>query len=216
MSAMANGAAKSSDTKSALEQLRFAGWWSFNKTFLAYDTLYRKLHRLEQVDDFVQLKRDIYEGPERFFEDGTVLKPGEAVATLHFNNNYLMRVHSQERNTRRIALAFGGAIVHSMQNLANELNRNPAFSDVPVITGITWFKAHGGKIGFRAEALPESRKKRLLTIHFKILLAALFPVLAKREAHRLEPHQFWLTRRQLFNTVNEDNNYVAQRLTRHR
>jgi len=194
------------------------GWQICNSMFRWYDGVYHKFHRLYDIDDFISVKKCRYNGKPKTLADGTELKKGDDYLALHFNNGFLAAIQSQHglNSRRRVALAFGTAIVGSMQTLYNELQQNPDFKAIDVITGITWFKTHGEKIGFEAHPMPEGPRKAFLRLHFKILLWSLFPQLAARENKRLDPHQFWLTRQQLHNTVTrQEDNYVAQRLSRY-
>ncbi|HEX5056336.1 MAG TPA: hypothetical protein VFX02_07535 [Gammaproteobacteria bacterium] len=188
-------------------------WKAANRIFLCYDVGYRILHRLYPVDDFLYLKISRYRGEFRIFADGTAVHNGDPIGIIHFNNHYLAGVHASGGG-RRAAYAFGYALLESMRNLALELERNPSFRELRIISGVTWFKTHGNKIGFESEPLPEGRHKRLLTKHFRVLLYAMFPHLAKREGARLEPHRFWLTRNRLFESINARDNHAAQRFSR--
>lgn len=191
-------------------------WQCVNGIFLIYDACYRLLHRLHPVDDFLLLKVTRYRGKLRIFADGTVLHDGDTVGIIHFNNRYLAQAHAGtgEKGGRRAAFVFGYALIESMRRLALELENNPSFGELVVITGITWFKPHGNKVGFESAPLPEGGRKRLLKNHFRLLLYALSPQLSKREGARLEPHQFWLTKSRLFESMTAQDNHVARRLSR--
>lgn len=192
-------------------------WKTVNKTFLLYDTCYRLLHRSHPVDDFLYLNKTIYKGELRIFADGTVLHSGDVMGVIHFNNHYLARVHAEAsgKSGTRAAFVFGHALITSMQNLAHGLRQDPSLEELRVITGVTWFKPHGSKVGYEIEPLPESRHKRLLKKHFRLLLYAMFPHLAKRESARLEPHRFWLTKNRLIESITAKDNHVAQRLSKY-
>jgi hypothetical protein len=188
-------------------------WKALNRIFLCYDIGYRILHRLYPVDNFLYLKICRYRGKFRLFADGTALHDGDPIGIIHVNNHYLVGVYA-EGSSRRAAYAFGYALIESMHKLALELERNPSFHELAIISGVTWFKTHGNKIGFESEPLSEGRRKRLLTKHFRLLLYAMFPHLAKREGARLEPHRFWLTRNRLIESMTAQDNHVAQRFSR--
>lgn len=192
-------------------------WKAVNKAFLLYEAGYKLLHRLHPIDDFLYLKKSTYRGELRIFADGTVLHSGDTIGVIHFNNHYLARVHAEAagKGARRAAFLFGHALIGSMQKLAYELRENPQFRQLAVISGVTWFKPHGNKVGFEIEPLPESRRKRILKRHFRLLLYAMFPHLAKRESARLEPHRFWLTKNRLIESITAKDNHVAQRLSKY-
>lgn len=186
--------------------------------FLRYDRAYRRFYRLQSVDDLILINRTIYRGPSRRFADGTLLGPGDPVGVIHFNNEYLSRIQALSGNrssSKRAAFAFGAALIKSLRALAAHLSQSTQLQDVQVIGGITWFKAHGREIGFEIEALPPGLRQRLLRMHFRVLLRLLFPHLAARENHRLEPHQFWMTRTQLEQLGATNSAYTAQRLTKY-
>lgn len=182
--------------------------------FLAFDSLYRKWHRLQAIDDFLLIEIRRWRGARQSCDDGTQVAPGDTVAILHFNNGYLRQIHERAaRGGHPPSLAFGIHLIRSLQGLATRFADDPALAEVSAITAVTWFKPHGGSIGFHAEPLPPGFRTTLLRLHFRILLAALFPGLARRENRRLQPHRFWLTRRQLFKMLDEEDNHVVQRLT---
>lgn len=188
------------------------------RLFLFYDRAYRRLHGLQAVDDLMFINRATYKGPPRQFSDGTVLSTGDAMGVIHFNNDYLSGIQALSGNkssSKRAAFAFGAALIKSMHELAALLSSSPDMKDLQVIGGITWFKAHGRDIGFEIEPLPPGPRQRLLRTHFRVLLRLLFPHLAARENHRLEPHQFWITRGQLQELAASDNIYTAQRLVKY-
>lgn len=188
------------------------------RLFLAYDRIYQIIFRLEPVSDFLFINRAVYKGPQREFADGTTLYPGDPIGVIHFNNKFMSELQARSgksKSGKRAAFAFGSALVKSMHKLAQHLSRSPALMDLKVIGGITWFKAHGRQIGFEIEPLPPGRRKRLLRAHFRVLLKVLFPHLAERENHRLEPHQFWMTRKQLQELVSSDDQPTTKRLVKY-
>lgn len=181
--------------------------------FLAFDRLYRRWHRLQAIDDFLLIEIRRWRGAGRALDEETSISPGDPVAILHFNNEYLAEVHERAAHGGQPpSLVFGIHLIQSLQRLAGQFSRDAALADVTAITGITWFRPHGGSVGFHAEPLPHGFRNALLKFHFRILLAALFPGLARRENPRLRPHRFWLTRRQLFKMLDEENSHVVRRL----
>lgn len=190
--------------------LRELYWW--------YDTGYRKWHRLTAIDDFVTVKKFRYRGRPRLLGDGSRIRRGDALLALHFNNRYLAAVQRERgrRSSRQAAMIFGCSIVQSMRHLHEALRDDPDFADVVAVYGITWFKTHGESIGFESYPLPEGWRKTLLRWHFRVLLKIVFPHLAARENQRLEPHEFWLSRRQLASTIVGETSRVAKRLAQYR
>lgn len=188
------------------------------RAFLLYDRAYHRLHRLQAVDDLLLISRGIYKGSTRQFADGTRLQNGDAMGVIHFNNRFLSRVQTRSGNnssSKRAAFAFGAALIRSLEQLAKQFAESPDMHDLQVIGGVTWFKAHGQQIGFEIEPVAPGPRQRLLRAHFRLMLSLLYPHLAERENHRLEPHQFWMTRSQLQQLAASRRVHTAERLVKY-
>jgi hypothetical protein len=152
--------------------------------FRACDALYRALFRLRAVGPMLLVGRARYRGAARDFPDGSRLETGDTVGTLHFDN---ARIAGAGSGFRRLLRA-------SLEELARLAAQDPVLRQVGVYRGVTWLRPHGRRYGFVAEPLPGGPARRLLQAHFRLLLRAFLP----REAgSAIQPHVFWLTRRQL-------------------
>ena len=167
--------------------------------FLTTDRLYQNFHHLRSIDNMVLIKPVNYHGPTIQFKNGGDLRHGNRIVQLHFDNKYLAELYDAypEKSSQFFALHFKAAIIRSLRSLATLIISDRDLHDIAAVTGITWFRPHGTKLGFEAYPLARGIRNRLLTLHFRWLLSALCPRLARRESHRLMPHQFWLTRSQL-------------------
>ena len=54
-----------------------SGTW-FNRVMTWYDTLWRRLHRVEKIDELLSLSYENYQGERKAMNDGTWLEPGDA------------------------------------------------------------------------------------------------------------------------------------------
>lgn len=194
---------------------RLNAWRLLNTCYLCYDRAYRRWHKLESVDDFLQVKKQFYQGAPQLFRDGTQVSAGDAILVLHFNNDFMARLHHgrEQTSSRRVALLFVRALIHSMARLHEDLQAQYSAHDIKAITGVTWFNTHGDRVGFESHPLPAGWRRWLLHWHFRLLLLALFPQLQAHHNHQLIPHRFWLTPAQLRDTVEGNRSYVAQRLS---
>lgn len=195
--------------------VRKRAWQLLNTSYLCYDRAYRRWHKLDPVDDFLLVKKDSYQGAPQVFRDGTRLTAGDTILTLHFNNEFMTRLHGKhgQMSSRRVAWSFGKALIGSMKRLHKYLEAQSAKDEVKAITGVTWFKTHGDTVGFESHPLPAGWRRQLLHWHFRLLLLALFPQLQAHHNRQLTPHQFWLTPEQLRDTAEGESSHVAQRLS---
>lgn len=195
--------------------LKSNAWRLLNTCYLRYDRAYRHWHKLEEVDEFLLVKKQHYQGEPQVFRDGTQLAAGDTVLALHFNNEFMAQLHknNEKASSRRVVWSFGKALINSMNQLHQDLQTKYAADDIKAITGVTWFKTHGDKVGFESEPLPAGWRRGLLHWQFRLLLLALFPQLKAHRNSELMPHQFWLTPNQLGDTVEGERSHVAKRFS---
>ena len=155
------------------------------------DELYRMQHDLKPVGPVLFVGKARYTGPVRRFADGTHLRPGDTLGTLHFNNARIAGLQGESPT----ALAFGFARLfrESLRTLAKLVRDGGPFGDVAVFQGIGWWR-QGEKFGFIGEPFPEGRRKRFLRRHIGLLVWAFAPRISTAIAARPEPRTSWITR----------------------
>lgn len=158
------------------------------------DRAYQRLHDLNGVGPLLYVGQARHAGPAIQFPDRTVLEPGDAIGTLHFNNDRFTRIDG--RNARSAALEFTRLMLQSLHELARLARQDPAFKDIAAYHGISWLPAHGARVGFLSSPYPDGLKKRWMNWHFKLLIWAFAPARESRLAQP-DPHRFWLTRTEL-------------------
>lgn len=161
--------------------------------YQAFDRLYDRWHRVEPVGEFLRLELDRHHGPARELADGTRLGPGDPVGRLHLDNRRLLI--GDEGRAR--AFRFAKLLLGSLAELARRVETDPALAAVQGFEGVSWIPPHGRMLGFEIEPLPPGWRAWRLRWHFRLLLWAFHPEGAAREADRLQPHRFWLSRRRL-------------------
>jgi hypothetical protein len=158
------------------------------------DARYQRTRELQPVGPILFVGRAVYRGPLIRFDDQTALEPGHTVGMLHFNNERFTQIVAPSAAVA--ALAFARLMRQSMQDLAERAFRDPAFCDLSVFHAVSWLPAHGGRVGFVSQPLPDGWKRHLLATWFQVLVWAFAPAAQSRGA-RPDPHFYWLTRRAL-------------------
>jgi hypothetical protein len=164
---------------------------------------YRRLHRLRRVGPVLLVGEGVHRGRPRRIDEHTVLRPGDPLGVLHFDNRALSRAR-RERGKGSGGLG-GGAFLfarlflEALDALAEEARRDPRLADVPAYHGITWIPPRGEELGFVSEPLPDGWRTTLRRLHFRLLLRVFGPGLkaVHRRAQRLHPHAYWLSRTSL-------------------
>lgn|GEM_PF-155492 len=169
--------------------------WIAQSGLQKVDELYRRSHRLQPVGPVLYAGRTRYRGPAREFADGTRLRPGDCIGTLHFDNG---RFPALDMGTAaRSALRFARLMLESMHALADLARLDPTFADLGVYHAVTWLPPHGRKVGFVTETYPHGLRRRLLAIHFRMLVWTFAAAEQTRATARPEPTIYWLTRQAL-------------------
>lgn len=167
---------------------------AFRGLFGCYDRLWRRLHRVQRIDALLSLSLGRYRGPVRIFPGGVRLQPGDRLGILHFNHDFFTDPAADDPGNRHGALRFRRQLFRSLAHLARRVEEDPRLGAVRAFHGVNWFRPHGASVGFVVEPLPDGLRTRLLVVHFRLLLRALFPVLARQRGKRLQPHAYWQTR----------------------
>lgn len=170
----------------------------FYRFMCHYDRLWRKLHKVEYINDLVSLSLEPWQGERKAMNDGTWIEPGDCLAILHFNRECFMDPGTSPKDYVRAALHFRKLILTSFGELAGLLRSEPRFREVKALHGISWLPPHGEKVGFLIEKVPDSWGNRLRNFYFRVLLKTFFPVLAVRHKNGVQSHAYWLTRQNLF------------------
>jgi hypothetical protein len=164
------------------------------RCLMIVDRLYRRRHRLSPVGPLLFAGRVRYDGPPRRFADGTELKPGEAVGTLHFDNARIAALNGTGPGAT--GLRFRRLLFASLRALAGLSLPARAFGDVAVYRSVGWLR-HGDRIGFIHEPAPDHWRNRCLAVHVRLLVWAFAPPGGTALDARPELTVTWLTRRAL-------------------
>jgi hypothetical protein len=177
--------------------------------FRGIDALYRVQHRLRPVGSVLFVGKTRYTGPDKAFADGTQLRTGHALGTLHFNNARIAALDAESPTA--LAFSFARLLRESLRTLS-ELGRDDGpFGDVTAFQGIGWWR-QGEKAGFVSEPFPEGRRKRFLALHIGLLVWAYAPAGSTAIVARPEPRISWITRSTLirrFSDAEETNRESA-------
>jgi hypothetical protein len=158
------------------------------------DHWYGHKYQLRPLGPVLLLGCEPYRGEPRKFADGTRLLPQQRIGVLHFNNQQIASLGVDTRH--HAGVRFARLFRQSLHALAEHVQSDPALHDVSVYQGLTWFRAHGHKVGFVSEAIPTGVQHWLLTMYFRILTWGFSPV-GKRHGDQHEPRRFWITRNDL-------------------
>jgi hypothetical protein len=160
------------------------------------DAAYRRSHGLEPVAPLLHVGIVRYRGEERRFSDGTELRAGDALGTLHFDNACIAALEATSRTG--IGLRFARMLFPSLYRLAALCRQDSRYREVQVFRGIGCNR-HGGNIGFLIEPYAAGWHTRVVALHTRLLVWAYTPSDEAAARARPKPTVTWLTRAALLN-----------------
>lgn len=163
------------------------------------DAWYHRRHQLRPLGPALHVGCSPYRGPELQFADGTILRDGEMIGTLHFNNASISAIG--EGTMQRTGFRFARLMRESLRALAVSSRNDPWLCDIRVYHGITWMPAHGNVVGFESRPLPVTLRNRFIKAYLRVLLWTFAPASRTRQRAVVEPRAYWLTRDTLAQNV---------------
>jgi hypothetical protein len=157
------------------------------------DRIYRWIHRLESTGSIFYIGLKTYKGALLTLSDGTAVRRGDRVCTLHFNNERVALIHNESKGSA--GFLFARHVTLSLSALAEKMRSDKAYEGAVALSGVTWMPREGAKkIGF--DSYPVGGVCRLLWLRIKFSLY-LLPVGKKRSARKIKPHALWMSRKRL-------------------
>ncbi len=178
-------------------------WRLASRFYRVLDVLYRRWHRLEPVGKLLYVGRGVHRGEPRRLADGTEVAPGDAIGTLHFDNQFIAGESGAADSAAASGIRFARRFFPAFKALARRASEDPGWSDLVAFHAVGWFPPHGERYGFEFSRLPPGRRARWLRWHISNLVMAFNPEAGRRERQRLWPMEIWLSRRQLLESFLE-------------
>jgi hypothetical protein len=172
-------------------------WRSVRAGYLLQERIYRRILGLQPVGELIYVGRTHYHGPGKILADRTRISAGDPLGTIHLDNLRLAAIEHRP-DSQSHEFAFIRLLRSSLVLLAQRVQADPGLKDLVGFRGVTWIPSRGRHLGFETEPLAAGLRARWLRLHFRVMLYALRPE-TKRSPDGLQPHVYWLTRRQLLN-----------------
>ncbi|WP_003539996.1 polysaccharide deacetylase family protein [Desulfotomaculum nigrificans] len=80
--------------------------------------------------------------------DGTLLKPGDQIGELHFNNDQLQKINTTARSIEQVGVKLLKEAKNSLPLLAKVVAQDPSYQGVKAFVGITMIYRGSTKLGF--------------------------------------------------------------------
>lgn len=167
-----------------------------------WEFTFAKLARLKPVgsNNLFRLAVRKHRGQVMQLPDGTLLKPGDEIGELHFDNIRLQKINTTARSIEQVGVKLLREARKSLPLLARVVAQDPSYQRVKAFVGITMIYRGSAKLGFYIYDLsPMSRP--VVTWYQRWLLFLLHPgglAHIKRQWDKLVPKKIIISKKELF------------------
>ncbi|MGE6230310.1 polysaccharide deacetylase family protein [Paenibacillus chitinolyticus] len=148
------------------------------RAWMLWERLFHRLYRIQPGDSehrFLHYRIRTYHGQELVLEDGEIIRPGDKVAELHLDNEWLRQAGSQNSSMMKLAVQMIRAMGNSMPRLAHRLLTDPALADLKGVYGISMIHRGTKQFGFTVLPLHNRLWRWSSTLYLRVLLGMLHP-----------------------------------------
>ncbi|SEG55483.1 polysaccharide deacetylase family protein [Paenibacillus sp. UNC499MF] len=148
------------------------------RAWMLWERLFHRLYRVQPGDPehrFLHYRIRTYHGQELALDDGEIIRPGDKVAELHLDNEWLRQAGSQSSSMMKLAVQMIRAMGYSMPRLAHRLLTDPALADLKGVYGISMIHRGTKQFGFTVLPLHNRLWRWTSTMYLRILLGMLHP-----------------------------------------
>jgi len=167
-----------------------------------YDAAYRRLHGLQDLPtgrgSVLQIGVARYRGRRLSLRDGTVVRAGDLVGTLHFHNKAVAALHDGKPDAVRSGILILRAFERSMKVLVRLSDEHPRYRAMKAIRATTIFYQAVENLGFDIFPLPFRPAGWIVSAYQRFLLARFHPLGRARENRKtFESRTVWVSVREI-------------------
>lgn len=151
--------------------------------WLLWERLFHVLFRVEEIDPdhhFFHLRKCRYNGEPLLLGEGVMLRKGDYIAELHFDNELFSRWTIMSRSMVQIALRIVREMKVTMPYIAKKVREEKRYQDVKALYGVTMVHKGAESFGFQILEPPQNIFIRMSKVYLGILLRVIHPEGGKR------------------------------------
>ncbi|MFC4617663.1 hypothetical protein ACFO4N_02845 [Camelliibacillus cellulosilyticus] len=151
--------------------------------WMAWEKLFKTVYSIKPIEgsnQFISFKVRPYHGKSIKLNDGNVIKKGDRIAELHFNNTFLFEVAVDAQSPIQLAKRMIQLALSAFPDLTRELMKRPDFDQIKGVYGVTMIYRGTRQLGFTVSDLSNGLFATMTKVYLKILLVVLHPEGKKR------------------------------------
>ncbi|MFC5532010.1 YkoP family protein [Cohnella yongneupensis] len=177
--------------------------------WLQYEKLFHVVFRLRPVGDGKSFNYRIrkYSGPPLELRDAPVLRSGDHIMEIHFENQMLFETGMSSRTPMQIGIKIIREMEKALPDLGKELSTAPNGDKVKALYGVSMIHRGSESLGYQNFDLPKGMFAWMTNIYLRILIRVIHPAgneRVKDHGQSLKPRMLIMPREQMLIWANDD------------
>ncbi|SDL57575.1 Peptidoglycan/xylan/chitin deacetylase, PgdA/CDA1 family [Paenibacillus sp. ov031] len=144
------------------------------------------LHTASPEDPLLHYRSRVYHGALVEMNDGHVIRNGDPVIELHFDNKKLFDLGMTSRSSMHLAIRMIRAMEQQLPDLARQVALEPELRSAKALYGVSMINRGPEKFGFTVRELAPGPFSSASKVYLKLLLSVIHPAGTKRLKQRSE------------------------------
>ncbi|MGN7309221.1 YkoP family protein, partial [Bacillus subtilis] len=137
-------------------------------------------------DPLLHYRSRVYHGALVEMNDGHVIRNGDPVIELHFDNKKLFDLGMTSRSSMHLAIRMIRAMEQQLPDLARQVTLEPELRSAKALYGVSMINRGPEKFGFTVRELAPGPFSSASKVYLKLLLSVIHPAGTKRLKQRSE------------------------------
>ncbi|MFS0872061.1 polysaccharide deacetylase family protein [Paenibacillus xylanilyticus] len=157
--------------------------------WLGWEKLFHWVYHLRTAspeDPLLHYRSRVYHGALVEMNEGQVIRNGDPVIELHFDNKKLFELGMTSRSSMHLAIRMIRAMEQQLPDLARQIATEPELRSAKALYGVSMINRGPEKFGFTVKELPPGPFSSASKVYLKLLLSVIHPSGTKRLKQRSE------------------------------
>ncbi|KGP78977.1 MULTISPECIES: polysaccharide deacetylase family protein [unclassified Paenibacillus] len=157
--------------------------------WLGWEKLFHWVYHLRTAspeDPLLHYRSRVYHGALVEMNDGHVIRNGDPVIELHFDNKKLFDLGMTSRSSMHLAIRMIRAMEQQLPDLARQVTLEPELRSAKALYGVSMINRGPEKFGFTVRELAPGPFSSASKVYLKLLLSVIHPAGTKRLKQRSE------------------------------
>lgn len=175
--------------------------------YSGWERLYYRIYKVqaENSDDLLYIRPMIYKGHPIELDDGTIIKKGDEILQLHFNNRLLIETAIHSKNTMHMITSLLRKMKSTLNRIGEKVDSD-SYRSIKGLYGVSLMHRGATQFGFTVLDMPKGFDRTYQHFYLRMLMAIMHPngrERLKQKADLLTPKIVAVSREHFLKTVSQ-------------